>query len=84
MSKKVVRFPDGVAFKPHRHEGATYRILELRDGAFGVEVTVPDMQPTKVSGLSDRASAEAWIDRHRRQVAAGTPQRKYFRDRRPR
>ena len=67
--------------KPHPHEGATHRILELPDGTFGVEVSIPESNPTKVTGLSDRASAEAWISRHQRQVAAGPIVRKLFRHR---
>jgi hypothetical protein len=72
-----------MADKPHPHEGATYRILELSDGTFAVEVTVPGSHPTKVTGLNDCASAEAWVSRHREQVAAGLPKRSTFRNRKP-
>jgi hypothetical protein len=70
-----------MAAKSHPHEGAVYQILELSDGTFGVEVTIPGLTPTKVSGLPDRASAEAWIARHRAKVAAGPVRYKPFRKR---
>ena len=64
--------------QPHPHEGAAYRILELPDGTFGVEVSVPGSRPTKVSGLTDRPSAERWIARHQERIAAGAVSRSPF------
>jgi hypothetical protein len=67
--------------KTHPHEGATYKIVELADGTFGVEVSVPESQLTKVSGLTDHASAQRWITRHQDRVAAGPLERLPFRKR---
>jgi hypothetical protein len=64
--------------KPHPREGATYQILEFPDGTFGVEVAIRESQPTTVSGLAHRASAEAWIVSHQAQVAAGGPAKRQF------
>jgi hypothetical protein len=59
----------------HPHAEAAYRVLPLDDGKFAVEVSIPGTHPTKVSGLDTQAAAEAWIERHRTQVATGTIQR---------
>jgi hypothetical protein len=69
--------------KTHPHEGATYSIVEFPDGTFGVEVRVPESEPTTVSGLTDRASAQRWITRHQDRVAAGPLERLPFRKRVP-
>ena len=60
---------------PHPHAEATYRLLALDDGKFAVEVAIPGTQPTKVTGLDSQAHAEAWIERHKQQVATGTIKR---------
>ena len=41
----------------------------MSDGSFGVEVTIPDRYPTKVSGFATKAAAHAWITKHKRRVA---------------
>jgi hypothetical protein len=56
----------------HPHAEAVYRVIPLDDGKFAVEVSIPGSHPTKVTGLDTRAAAEAWIERHRAQVATGT------------
>ena len=63
--------------------GATYRIVEIGTSAFGVEVCVPGMRPTIVSGMGTHAAAEAWIENHKKQVAAGAIKRQRFRLRSP-
>jgi hypothetical protein len=62
---------------PHPHAEATYRLLPLADGSFSVEVEIPGTKPTKVSGFDSQAKAEAWIERHKANVATGSlsPQR---------
>jgi hypothetical protein len=57
---------------PHPHAEAAYRLLPLNDGKFAVEVAIPGSHPTKVTGLDSQALAEAWIERHKQQVATGT------------
>ena len=56
----------------HPHAEATYNLLTLDDGSFSVEVAIPDMHSTKVSGFNTREKAEAWIKRHKANVATGT------------
>jgi hypothetical protein len=51
---------------------AVYSVIPLDDGKFAVEVTIPGSHPTKVTGLDTEAAAEAWIERHKTQVATGT------------
>ena len=63
----------------HPHQGASYRILPRQGEAFGVEVTIPDMSPTTVSGFPTLGDAERWIARHKEIVAAGRPVRSTFR-----
>ena len=54
--------------KTHPHAEATYRVISFEDGSFGVEVTIPDSHPTRVSMFKTEADAEAWIAEHRRRV----------------
>jgi len=43
--------------------------LRERDATFGVEVTIPDANPTTVMSFVDEAEAERWIARHNEVVA---------------
>jgi hypothetical protein len=52
----------------HPHAEAAYRVIRLGDGAFGVEVTIPETNPTTVSTFSSEEAAEDWIARHRDRV----------------
>ncbi|HEX3969801.1 MAG TPA: hypothetical protein VHX19_00680 [Stellaceae bacterium] len=56
----------------HPHAEAVYSVLPLDDGTFAVEVAIPGSHPTKVTGLDTQAAAEAWIERHKTQIATGT------------
>ena len=60
------------------YASATYRVVHQSDGAFGVEVTIPETHPTTVTSFATAEDAEAWIARHKSalpmselQVAAG-------------
>jgi len=44
----------------------------LPDGSFGVEVTIPETYPTKMSGFTEKAAAEAWIAEHKNHVATNS------------
>ena len=55
--------------KTHPHAEATYRVIPFDNGSFGVEVSIPDSHPTRVSMFKTEADAEAWIAEHRRQVS---------------
>ena len=50
------------------HAEATYRVIPLDDGAFAVEVSIPESYPAKVSPFATAVEAEAWIGEHRRRV----------------
>ena len=52
--------------KTHPHAEATYRVIAFDNGGFGVEVSIPDSHPTRVSTFKTNADAEAWITEHRR------------------
>jgi len=59
--------------RTHPHAEASYRIFRLDDeSSFGVEVSIPDSYPTRVSLFKTRADAEAWIAEHRRRVESQT------------
>src|SRR6266480_6864690 len=53
--------PDGDMPKIHPHAEATYRVIPLEDGPFGVEVSIPENFPTTVRAFGTEAEAEAWI-----------------------
>jgi hypothetical protein len=56
----------------HPHVNATYNLIALADNSFAVEVAIPETKPTKVSGFDTQAKADAWIERHKKQIATGT------------
>ena len=62
----------------HPHSDATYRVLQLQDTTFGVEVTIPDTNPTTVTSFATEAEAEKWIADHREGVAKGDSLRRKF------
>jgi hypothetical protein len=53
------------------HADVTYRILPLKDGAYGVEVAIPDRSPAMVTSFATEEAAQAWIAEHRRQAESG-------------
>ena len=56
----------------HPHIDASYRLIQGDDGSFAVEVAIPGSAPTKVSGFDSQAKADAWIERHKANIATGT------------
>ena len=65
--------------RTHPHAEATYRVIPLDNGSFGVEVSIPDSHPTRVSTFKTEADAEAWIADHRRRVESQTQSGRRFR-----
>jgi hypothetical protein len=65
--------------KIHPHAEATYRVIPFDNGSFGVEVSIPDSNPTRVSMFKTEADAEAWIAEHRRRVESQTQSGLQFR-----
>jgi hypothetical protein len=63
----------------HPHAEATYRVIPLQDGGFGVEVAIPNTFPTTVSRFPTEAAAEAWIEEKRKRVEAEGVAQKWFR-----
>jgi len=43
--------------KTHPHAEATYRVIPLEDGSFGVEVSIPENYPTTVKPFGSEADA---------------------------
>jgi hypothetical protein len=65
--------------RTHPHAEATYTVVPLEGGGFGVTVAIPDTYPTTVSPFASEAEAEAWIARHKTQVEAGAIAGQWFR-----
>lgn len=66
--------------KTHPHAAATYRVIPLQDGSYGVEVNIPDSHPTTVSSFPTEADAAAWIVEHQRQVQSQAQPGGWFRN----
>jgi hypothetical protein len=64
--------------RTHPHAEASYRIVALSGGAFGVEVSIPDSYPTTVKSFATEADAEEWIARSQQRVAAEGQTGKWF------
>ncbi len=62
--------------KTHPHAGAEYELFEQQDGSFGIEVSIPDSRPTRVTGFASRTAAVAWAAKHKADVAKGVPLRR--------
>ncbi len=69
--------------RTHPYAEATYRVVSLSGGAYGVEVKIPTSAPATVSSFVDEAAAEAWIERTKQRVEAEGQAGKWF-QRRPR
>jgi hypothetical protein len=68
-----------MAQRTHPHAEATYRVIPFDDGAFAVEVSIPESHPAKVSPFATEADAEAWIVEHRRRVQSENEPSRWFR-----
>jgi hypothetical protein len=69
--------------RTHPHAEASYRVIRLADGAFAVEVSIPDSSPTRVTKFASEADAEAWIVQHQHRVEAEGQSGRWFRRDRP-
>ena len=69
--------------RTHPYAEATYRVVHLPGGAFGVEVKIPESNPTTVSSFETEAAAEAWITRNKQRVVEQSVQRNPFRRSQP-
>ena len=64
--------------RTHPHAEATYRIVPLKEGTFGVEIEIPGSYPTKVTSFATEADAEAWIADHQTRVQAEAQSSRWF------
>jgi hypothetical protein len=67
------------AMRTHPHAEASYQVVALADGSFGVEVTIPDTYPTTVSSFESEAAARAWIAKKKERVQAQSQAGGWFR-----
>ena len=70
--------------RTHPYAEAVYRVVVLANGAFGVEVKIPDSSPATVSSFETEAAAEAWIARNKQRVIEQSVPRNPFRRSQPR
>src|SRR5690242_5298448 len=70
--------------RTHPHAEAVYRVISLPGGSFGVEVSIPDSNPTTVSPFATEADAEGWIVKHKDRVEAQSSGNGWFRRQGPR
>jgi len=70
--------------RTHPHAEASYKVIALDDGSFGVEVSIPDSHPTTVTSFASEQAAEAWIGSHRRRVQSQSESRYWLRAQRGR
>jgi hypothetical protein len=70
--------------RTHPYAEATYRVVTLPGGAFGVEVKTPEANPATVSSFDTVAAAEAWIARNKKRVEEQSVPRNTFRRSGPR
>jgi hypothetical protein len=69
--------------RTHPYAEATYRVIRLSGGAFGVEVKIPESFPATVSSFDTEAAAEAWIVRNKQRVIEQSEPRNPFRKSQP-
>lgn len=55
----------------HPHADAKYQICRREAMGYAVEVAIPGMNPTMVSGFITEQQAASWIAKHRQRVASG-------------
>jgi len=65
--------------RTHPYAEATYRVIRLPSGAFGVEVKIPESYPATVSSFDTQAAAEGWITRNKKRVEEQSVPRHPFR-----
>jgi len=70
--------------RSHPYAEATYRVVRLAGGAYGVEVKIPESNPATVSSFETEAAAEAWIARNKQRVIEQSAARNPFRRSPPR
>jgi hypothetical protein len=65
--------------RTHPHAEAVYEVVRLDAGGFGVKVSIPDTNPTTVSGFDTEAAAEAWIASHKSRIQAQSKAGRFLR-----
>ena len=65
--------------RKHPHAEATYKIIQLKDQTYGVEVTIPESYPTMITSFANEAEAGKWIATHKEKAAEANrlPRRRF-------
>lgn len=65
--------------RKHPHADATYKVIQLGDLKYGVEVKIPDSHPARITSFATEADAQKWIAMHKAKAADGTrlPRRRF-------
>jgi len=64
--------------RTHPHAEASYRVVPLEDGSFGVEVRIPESHPTIVKPFASEEAAETWIADHKNRVQSQSQSGRWF------
>jgi hypothetical protein len=64
--------------RTHPHAEATYRVVPLTSGGFGVEVVIPGAYPATVSSFATMAAAEGWIAQDKQRIEWETLAGRWF------
>jgi len=64
--------------KRHPYADAAYRVVPQPGKTFGVEVSVPDAHPAKITSFASKTDAEAWIAKHKQLVLRGPVNRRWM------
>jgi hypothetical protein len=64
--------------KTHPHADASYRVVSLAEGGFGVEMTMVGSYPATIKSFASEQDADAWIARKREQVQTEVSDRHWF------
>ena len=54
--------------RKHPHSDAQYRVYRLDDETFGIEVSLQEALPIKITSFPTRAAANQWIENHKRTI----------------
>ncbi len=76
--RKLEREREREREREHPHLGATYKVIRTNDRSYGIEVSIPNAFPAKITGLATEEDAESWVERHKNEIAKGVPQRLTF------
>ncbi len=65
----------------NRNSEAEFRIFQRNENDFAIEVEIPEVSPTTVTGFDTMQAAALWIERFKERVLVSETRRPLFRNR---